>query len=64
MCSSLNELEIKTATENVIINLEPAIRNMLLDAPRFGNIGLTIIFQNGIVKRIEINSNKSILCSE
>jgi hypothetical protein len=52
--------ENKTITENILQNLKPIIEKMTVDAPEWGTVELNIIFNAGIIKRIEISSNKSI----
>jgi hypothetical protein len=52
--------ENKTGVESILSNLKPTIEKMTMDAPEWGAVNLNIIFNAGIIKRIEISTNKSI----
>jgi hypothetical protein len=40
-------------------NLKPVLSRMIQDAPDWGAVGLSLIFNAGSIKRIEISLNES-----
>jgi hypothetical protein len=52
--------ENKTIVENILRTLKPTIEKMIADAPEWGAVNLNIIYNAGIIKRLEVSSNKSI----
>ena len=53
---SINEHDV----EKILLLLKPVVEKMTNEAPQWGNIGLTIIFNNGKIKRMEITNLTSI----
>jgi hypothetical protein len=46
--------EKKPGIESILSNLKPAIENLIKDAPDWGTVNLNIIFNAGIIKRLEV----------
>jgi hypothetical protein len=41
--------------------IEPVIRTLIAEAPPYSRVKINIVFQNGIPKRIETETAKSVL---
>jgi hypothetical protein len=50
--------------ELIIQELRPILKQLIIDAPNFGKITLSIIMMDGAIKRLETETAKSILLNE
>jgi hypothetical protein len=47
--------------EKIMAEIEPVIRRLITEAPPYSRVTLNVVFHDGIPKRIETESAKSIL---